>query len=170
MLGATIVSTVKSNTITLRGFEYSVTLQDSGIPVDWWINGVHNVVRTDSNEKSAITVLYVQDATGTLVSKVGRKAAIEISYICVPFASFDDNVWYYNTRCYDIIKYSSNISHIFNMGMWCTEMYNLAKDVGSGNVVMAIPKVYANVSVEAMEYIFQSDYIKKRTAIMAMGM
>lgn len=49
-------------------------------------------------------------------------------------------------------------------------MYNLAKDVGSGNVVMAIPKVYANVSVEAMEYIFQSDYIKKRTAIMAMGM
>lgn len=56
------------------------------------------------------------------------------------------------------------------MGMWCTEMYNLAKDVGSGNVVMAIPKVYANVSVEAMEYIFQSDYIKKRTAIMAMGM
>ncbi|WP_019264761.1 hypothetical protein [Methanobrevibacter smithii] len=101
-----------------QGFEYSVTLQDSGIPVDWWINGVHNVVRTDSNEKSAITVLYVQDATGTLVSKVGRKAAIEISYICVPFASFDDNVWYYNTRCYDIIKYSSNISHTFNMGMW----------------------------------------------------
>ena len=59
----------------------------------------------------------------------------------------------------------SNIHQTFHtLSIWdvdCTEMYNLAKDVGSGNVVMAIPKVYANVSVEAMEYIFQSDYIKK---------
>jgi hypothetical protein len=83
MFGVAIVSTVKSNTITPGGFEYSVTLQDSGVPVDWWINGVHSVVRTDSNGKSSITVAYVQDATGTVVSKVGRKVAIDISYTCV---------------------------------------------------------------------------------------
>lgn len=145
MFGVAIVSTVKSNTITPRGFEYSVTLQDSGIPVDWWINGVHSVVRTDSNGKSAVTVPYVQDATGTVVSKVGRKAAIDINYTCVPFASFEDNAWDYNTGSYDIIKYPSNISHTFNISsVDYTEVYNLTKDVGSGNVVMAIPKVYTN--------------------------
>lgn len=145
MFGVAIVNTVKSNTITPGGFEYSVTLQDSGVPVDWWINGVHSVVRTDSNGKSAVTVLYVQDATGTVVSKVGRKAAIDINYTCVPFASFEDNAWDYNTGRYDIIKYPSNISHTFNIGdVDYTEVYNLAKDVGSGNVVMAIPKVYSN--------------------------
>ena len=116
MFGVAIVSTVKSNIITPGGFEYSVTLQDSGVPVDWWINGVHSVVRTDSNGKSAVTVPYVQDATGTVVSKVGRKEAIDINYTCVPFASFNDNAWDYNTGSYDIVKYPTSTSYTFNIG------------------------------------------------------
>ena len=104
MFAVTVLSTVKSTIITPGGFEYSVTLQDSGVPVDWWIDGVHSVVRTNSNGKSAVTVQYVQDATGTVVCKVGKKEAINVNYTCVPFVSFSDYAWDYNTDSYDIVK------------------------------------------------------------------
>ena len=140
-----IQATVKSEIITPGGFEYSVTLEDEGIPVDWWIDGVHSTVRTNSNGVSAIAVPYVQDATGTVVSKVGRKVAIDINYTCVPFPSFNDYGWNCDIYAYDIVKYPSSISHTFDISeVDYTEVYNLAKDVGSGNVVMAIPNVYSN--------------------------
>ena len=144
MFAVTVLNTVKSTIITPGGFEYSVTLQDSGVPVDWWIDGVHSVVRTNSNGKSSVTVQYVQDATGTVVCKVGKKEAINVNYTCVPFASFSDYAWDYNTDSYDIVKYPTSISHTFNIGeVNYSEVYNLAKEVGSSSVVMAIPKVYS---------------------------
>lgn len=87
---------------------------------------------------------YVQDATGTVVCKVGKKEAINVNYTCVPFASFSDYAWDYNTDSYDIVKYPTSISHTFNIGeVNYSEVYNLAKEVGSSSVVMAIPKVYS---------------------------
>ena len=142
-----IQATVKSEIITPGGFEYSVVLEDAGVPVDWWIDGVHSTVRTDSNGVSAITVPYVQDATGTVVSKVGRKTAIDINYTCVPFPSFNDYAWNYNIYDYDIVKYPSSISHTFNvveLGEEYIEVYNLSKEVTASSVVMVIPKVYSN--------------------------
>lgn len=145
MFGLTILSTVKSTIIPLGGFEYSVTLQDSGVPVDWWIDGVHSVVRTDSNGKSAVTIQYVQDATGTVICKVGKKEVININYSCVPFVSFSDYAWDFNTSSYDIVKYPTSISHTFSISeVDYSEVYNLAKEVTSASVVMAIPKVYTN--------------------------
>ena len=147
MFGIPISHTVTSETITPGGFEYSVTLEDTGVPVDWWIDGVHSTVRTDSNGVSAITVPYVQDATGTVVSKVGRKTAIDINYKCVPFPSFNDYAWNYNIYDYDIVKYPSSISHTFNvveLGEEYIEVYNLSKEVTASSVVMVIPKVYSN--------------------------
>ena len=73
MFGIPVLRIVKSDTVPPEGFEYSVTLEDSGVPIDWWVDGVHSVVRTDSNGKSAVTVPYVKDATGTVICKVGRK-------------------------------------------------------------------------------------------------
>ena len=145
LFGLTILDIVKSETVTPEGFEYSITLEDANVPVDWWINGVHSTVRTDAHGKSAITVQYVQDATGTVVCKVGRKTAIDINYTCVPFATFIDNAYDYNTGSYDIVKYPTDISHTFDIGeVNYSEVYNLAKDVNAASVVMAIPKVYAN--------------------------
>ena len=145
MFGLTIVSTVKSTIVPPGGFEYSVTLQDSGVPVDWWVDGVHTVVRTDSNGKSAVTVPYVQDATGTVVCKVGKKEVINVNYSCVPFASFSDYAWNFNESSYDIVKYPTSITHTFNVGeVDYSEVYNLAKEVTSSSVVMAIPKVYSS--------------------------
>ena len=147
MFGIPISHTVTSETITPGGFEYSVTLEDTGVPVDWWIDGVHSTVRTDNNGVSAITVPYVQDATGTVVSKVGRKTAIDINYKCVPFPSFNDYAWNYNIYDYDIVKYPSSISHTFNvveLGEEYIEVYNLSKEVTASSVVMVIPKVYSN--------------------------
>ena len=147
MFGIPISHTVTSETITPGGFEYSVTLEDAGVPVDWWIDGVHSTVRTDNNGVSAITVPYVQDATGTVVSKVGRKTAIDINYKCVPFPSFNDYAWNYNIYDYDIVKYPSSISHTFNvveLGEEYIEVYNLSKEVTASSVVMLIPKVYSN--------------------------
>ena len=147
MFGIPISHTVTSETITPGGFEYSVVLEDAGVPVDWWIDGVHSTVRTDNNGVSAITVPYVQDATGTVVSKVGRKTAIDINYKCVPFPSFNDYAWNYNIYDYDIVKYPSSISHTFNvveLGEEYIEVYNLSKEVTASSVVMAIPKVYSN--------------------------
>ena len=147
MFGIPISHTVTSETITPGGFEYSVVLEDAGVPVDWWIDGVHSTVRTDSNGVSAITVPYVQDATGTVVSKVGRKTAIDINYTCVPFPSFNDYAWNYNIYDYDIVKYPSSISHTFNvveLGEEYIEVYNLSKEVTASSVVMVIPKVYSN--------------------------
>lgn len=147
MFGIPISSTVTSETITPGGFEYSVVLEDAGVPVDWWIDGVHSTVRTDSNGVSAITVPYVQDATGTVVSKVGRKTAIDINYKCVPFPSFNDYAWNYNIYDYDIVKYPSSISHTFDvveLGEEYIEVYNLSKEVTASSVVMVIPKVYSN--------------------------
>ena len=147
MFGIPISHTVTSETITPGGFEYSVVLEDAGVPVDWWIDGVHSTVRTDSNGVSAITVPYVQDATGTVVSKVGRKTAIDINYKCVPFPSFNDYAWNYNIYDYDIVKYPSSISHTFNvveLGEEYIEVYNLSKEVTASSVVMVIPKVYSN--------------------------
>ena len=147
MFGRPISHTVTSETITPGGFEYSVVLEDAGVPVDWWIDGVHSTVRTDSNGVSAITVPYVQDATGTVVSKVGRKTAIDINYTCVPFPSFNDYAWNYNIYDYDIVKYPSSISHTFNvveLGEEYIEVYNLSKEVTASSVVMVIPKVYSN--------------------------
>ena len=143
MFGLTILNIVKSNIIPPEGFEYSVTLEDSGVPVDWWINGVHTVVRTDSNGISAITVQYVEDATGTVVCKVGKKKPININYTCVPFVTFSDNAD--DTGYYDIVKYPTDISHSFNITeVGYSEVYDLSKDVGAASVVMAIPKVYSN--------------------------
>lgn len=147
MFGIPISHTVTSETITPGGFEYSVVLEDAEVPVDWWIDGVHSTVRTDSNGVSAITVPYVQDATGTVVSKVGRKTAIDINYTCVPFPSFNDYAWNYNIYDYDIVKYPSSISHTFNvveLGEEYIEVYNLSKEVTASSVVMVIPKVYSN--------------------------
>ena len=147
MFGIPISHTVTSETITPGGFEYSVVLEDAGVPVDWWIDGVHSTVRTDSNGVSAITVPYVQDATGTVVSKVGRKTAIDINYKCVPFPSFNDYAWNYNIYDYDIVKYPSSISHTFDvveLGEEYIEVYNLSKEVTASSVVMAIPHVYSN--------------------------
>ena len=145
LFGVPIVSAVKSNIVTPGGFEYSVTLEDDGVPVDWWINGVHSTVRTDSNGKSAITVQYVEESTGTVICKVGRKEAININYSCVPFASFTDNAGDYDLSNYDIVKYSTSISHTFNIGyIDYLEVYNLAKDVSATSVVMAIHHVYDN--------------------------
>ena len=147
MFGIPISHTVTSETITPGGFEYSVVLEDAGVPVDWWIDGVHSTVRTDNNGVSAITVPYVQDATGTVVSKVGRKTAIDINYKCVPFPSFNDNAWNYNIYDYDIVKYPSSITHTFNvveLGEEYIEVYNLSKEVTASSVVMVIPKVYSN--------------------------
>ena len=147
MFGIPISHTVTSETITPGGFEYSVVLEDAGVPVDWWIDGVHSTVRTDSNGVSAITVPYVQDATGTVVSKVGRKTAIDINYKCVPFPSFNDYAWNYNIYDYDIVKYPSSITHTFNvveLGEEYIEVYNLSKEVTASSVVMVIPKVYSN--------------------------
>lgn len=147
MFGIPISHTVTSETITPGGFEYSVVLEDEGVPVDWWIDGVHSTVRTDSNGVSAITVPYVQDATGTVVSKVGRKKAIDINYTCVPFPSFNDYAWNYNIYDYDIVKYPSSISHTFDvveLGEEYIEVYNLSKEVTASSVVMVIPKVYSN--------------------------
>ena len=147
MFGIPISHTVTSETITPGGFEYSVVLEDAGVPVDWWIDGVHSTVRTDNNGVSAITVPYVQDATGTVVSKVGRKTAIDINYKCVPFPSFNDYAWNYNIYDYDIVKYPSSISHTFNvveLGEEYIEVYNLSKEVTASSVVMVIPKVYSN--------------------------
>ena len=147
MFGIPISHTVTSETITPGGFEYSVVLEDAGVPVDWWIDGVHSTVRTDNNGVSAITVPYVQDATGTVVSKVGRKTAIDINYKCVPFPSFNDYAWNYNIYDYDIVKYPSSISHTFNvveLGEEYIEVYNLSKEVTASSVVMLIPKVYSN--------------------------
>ena len=147
MFGIPISHTVTSETITPGGFEYSVVLEDAGVPVDWWIDGVHSTVRTDSNGVSAITVPYVQDATGTVVSKVGRKTAIDINYKCVPFPSFNDYAWNYNIYDYDIVKYPSSISHTFDvveLGEEYIEVYNLSKEVTASSVVMVIPKVYSN--------------------------
>ena len=147
MFGIPISHTVTSETITPGGFEYSVVLEDAGVPVDWWIDGVHSTVRTDSNGVSAITVPYVQDATGTVVSKVGRKTAIDINYTCVPFPSFNDYAWNYNIYDYDIVKYPSSITHTFNvveLGEEYIEVYNLSKEVTASSVVMVIPKVYSN--------------------------
>ena len=147
MFGIPVQGTVESEIITPGGFEYSVTLEDAGVPVDWWIDGVHSTVRTDNNGVSAITVPYVQDATGTVVSKVGRKTAIDINYTCVPFPSFNDYAWNYNIYDYDIVKYPSSISHTFNvveLGEEYIEVYNLSKEVTASSVVMVIPKVYSN--------------------------
>lgn len=145
LFGLRILNIVKSTIVPPEGFEYSVTLEDTGIPVDWWINGVHSVVRTDSNGKSAITIQYVQDATGTVVCKVGRKEPININYECVPFADFEDYAWDMNTGSYDIVKYPSDISHTFNIGeVSYSEVYNLTKDIVAASVVMAIPKVYSS--------------------------
>lgn len=145
MFGATVTAKVESDVISPGGFEYSVTLEGSGVPVDWWINDVHTTVKTDSNGKSAVTVEYVTGGTGSVVCKVGRKEAININYSCVPFPSFSDYAWDYNTDAYDIVKYPSSVSHTFDVGeVSYSEVYNLAKDIGSGNVVMAIPKVYAS--------------------------
>lgn len=77
MFGVTIVSTVKSTVVAPEGFTYSVTLEDSNVPVDWWINGTHSTVRTNSNGVSSVTVQYVQNATGTVVCRVGRKEVID---------------------------------------------------------------------------------------------
>lgn len=143
MFGLTILSIVKSEIVPPGGFEYSVTLEDAGVPVDWWINGVHTVVRTDSNGKSAITVQYVEDATGTVVCKVGRKKPININYTCVPFVTFTD--YAEDTGNYDIVKYPTDISHSFDIvEKGYSEVYDLSKQVGAASVVMAIPKVYSN--------------------------
>ena len=147
LFGIPISYTVVSDIITPGGFEYSVVLEDAGVPIDWWIDGVHSTVRTDSNGVSAITVPYVQDATGTVVSKVGRKTAIDINYTCVPFPSFNDYAWNYNIYDYDIVKYPSSISHTFDvveLGEEYIEVYNLSKEVTASSVVMVIPKVYSN--------------------------
>ena len=145
MFGVTILNKVESKVIPPGGFEYSVTLEDANVPVDWWINGVHTTVKTDSNGKSAITVSYVKDTTGTVVCKVGKKGAININYSCVPFESFSDYAWDYNLESYDIVKYPTSISHTFDVDeVDYSEVYNLSKDVAAGSVVMAIPKVYAN--------------------------
>lgn len=145
MFSVTVLSTVKSNIVTPGGFEYSVSLEDDSVPVDWWINGVHSTVRTDANGKSAITVQYVQDATGTVVCKVGKKEVININYSCVPFESFSDYAWNYEPENFDIVKYPTSISHTFNIGeVNYSEVFNLAKDVGSSSAVMAILKVYSN--------------------------
>lgn len=147
LFGIPISYTVVSDIITPGGFEYSVVLEDAGVPIDWWIDGVHSTVRTDSNGVSAVNVPYVQDATGTVVSKVGRKTAIDINYTCVPFPSFNDYAWNYNIYDYDIVKYPSSISHTFDvveLGEEYIEVYNLSKEVTASSVVMVIPKVYSN--------------------------
>ena len=132
MFSVTVLSTVKSNIVTPGGFEYSVTLEDDGVPVDWWINGVHSVVRTDNNGKSAVTVQYVEGGTGTVVCKVGKKEVINISYSCVPFESFSDYAWNYEPENFDIVKYPTSISHTFDIDeVNYSEVFNLAKDVGS---------------------------------------
>ena len=143
MFGVAVVSKVTSATVPSEGFEYSVTLEDAGVPVDWWVDGVHSVIRTDSSGKSAVNVQYVKDATGTVICKVGRKEVINTNYACVPFMNFSDYAYDYNTEAYDIVKYPTGISHTFNVSeVNYNEVYNLAKDVGSGSVVMAIPHVY----------------------------
>ncbi|WP_407413222.1 hypothetical protein [Methanobrevibacter sp.] len=145
LFGVPILNIVKSNLITPGGFEYSVTLEDAGVPVDWWIDGVHSVVKTNSNGISAVTVPYVEGGSGTVVCKVGRKVAIDINYTCAPFESFEDYAWDYNTSAYDIVKYPSDISHTFNMAeVDYSEVYNLTKEVIAASVVMAIPNVFNN--------------------------
>ena len=145
MFGISVLRIVKSDTVPPEGFEYSVTLEDSGVPIDWWVDGVHSVVRTDSNGKSAVTVPYVKDATGTVICKVGRKEAFNINYTCVPFLNFDDYAWDGNLGAYEIVKYPTSISPTFDIDMVDdSEVYDLAKDTVAASVVMAIPGVYSN--------------------------
>ena len=145
MFGIPVLNKEQSNKVYPGGVQYSVTLEDADVPVDWWINGVHSVIRTDSNGVSAITVEYAKGTTGTVVCKVGRKTQIDVNYTCVAFASFDDYAWDYNPDNYDIVKYPSNISHTFNYAYVSNyDVYNLTKAVGGGYVVMAIPHIYAN--------------------------
>lgn len=83
VFGMTITDTVQSDTVPINGFEYSVTVANGNVPVDWWVNETHSVIRTDSNGKSQITVPYVKDGNGTVICKVGRKEAINVNYNCV---------------------------------------------------------------------------------------
>ena len=145
MFGIHISGTVESEIINPGGFEYSVTLEDANVPVDWWIDGVHSTVRTNSNGVSAVNVPYVKGHDGTVISKVGRKTAIDINYTCTPFESFNDYAWNYDTEAYDIVKYPSGISHTFDVTeVDYSPVYDLTKEVTSSSTVMAIPKVYSN--------------------------
>ena len=145
MFGVQIESYDTTSSISPGGFEYYVTLEDSGVPVDWWVDGVHRVVKTNANGKSAVNVAYVKNKTGNVTCKVGRKEVFNTNYSCVPFETFMDYAWDYNTGSYDIVKYPSNISHTFNVSeVDYSEVYNLAKTVTSASTVMAIPNVFAN--------------------------
>lgn len=163
MYGVTVTDTVESNIISKSGFEYSVTLQDTNVPVDWWIDGVHRVIRTDSNGKSAVNVSYVKNRTGTVICKVGRKEVINTDYSCVPFVSFSDYASDENVESYDIVKYPSSVSYTFNIGdVNYSEVYNLTKDVVAGSVVMAIPNVYSDgIEADNPIHIEASIYQKK---------
>lgn len=147
LFGVTIVSITKSNIVTPGGFEFNVTLEDAGVPVDWWLNGTHCVVVSNSNGVSALTVPYAEGSSGNIICKVGRKVAIDINYECAPFASFDNDAWDYDYGLYDIIKYPSDIEHAFvidDVGEYGDYVYDLSKATQAASVVMAIPHIYQN--------------------------
>ena len=140
-----IVSTTKSDIVPPGGFVYSVTLEDEGIPVDWWLNGTHSVGVTNTNGVSSLTVPYVDGSTGNIICKVGRKVAFDVNYQCVPFVSFYNSVWDYDFDLYDVVKYPSDISHTFYLDDAGEDFaYDLTKAIQAASVVMVIPHVYQN--------------------------
>ena len=54
MFGVTILNKVESKVVPPEGFEYSVTLEDGNVPVNWWINGIHRTVKTDKTESQLL--------------------------------------------------------------------------------------------------------------------
>ena len=117
----------------------------SGMPVTIVSGGqTYNVV--SGNDGEAAVTLTVGEIGSTFQGTVyAGKSSDSWSYEVLAFPEFSDYAWDYNTDAYDIVKYPSSITHSFEVvEVSYVEYYDLTKQITSGSVVMAIPKVYAN--------------------------
>lgn len=117
----------------------------SGMPITV-VSGGHTYDLVTGNDGVASLTLTVGEIGTTFQGTVyAGKSSDSWSYKVPAFADFSDYAGYGDTDDYEIVKYPSNITHTFEIvEVNYSENYNLTKQVTSGSVVMAIPKVYTN--------------------------
>ena len=117
----------------------------SGMPVTV-VSGGRTYDLVTGNDGEASVTLTVGEIGSTFSGTVyAGKGSDSWSYEVPAFANFSDYAGYGDTGKYDIVKYPSSITYTFEITeVSSSEYYNLSKQVTSGSVVMAIPKVFAN--------------------------
>ena len=130
-VGATVTDSLNDNPI-------------SGMPVTV-VSGGRTYDAVTGSDGTASVTLTVGEVGSTFEGTVyAGKASYSWSFEVPAFAAFSDYAEYGDTSDYDIVKYPSSLTHTFEIvEVDSIGHYNLAKQITSASVVMAIPKVYA---------------------------